>query len=151
MYISNLRAHLQKDTCNNYRYSIIYVYMYDTPWFIKVWFCNSSSSPVGWDTFPTSRRLLPLQSWTRVYHACRHILYRMSSLRYTLSFKTCTCSRYCEKLNLTEAHFVGLHYMVYLINLYTRPDDDLFLSRRMWLTPKYIIVLSGQILVFTEK
>jgi len=48
-------------------------------------------------------------------------------------------------------HLVGLHYMFYLINLYTQPDDGLFLSQCMWLTPKYITVLSGQILVFIEK
>ena len=68
-----------------------------------------------------------------------------------LSFKTCTFRRYCEKLYLTEVNFVGLHYMVYLINLYTQPDDGLFLRRCMWLPPKYVIVLSGQILVFIEK
>jgi hypothetical protein len=33
-----------------------------------------------------------------------------------------------KKLNLTGVHFVGLHDMVYLINLYTQPDDGLFLS-----------------------
>jgi len=45
-------------------YGIMNIYKYGTPWFIRVWFCNGRSSP--W--------------WTRVYHTCRHILYR-----------TCTC------------------------------------------------------------
>jgi len=56
--------------------------MYDTLQFIEVRFCSSSSSPVGWTSvfehaFPSYRRLLPLQNWTRVYHTCRHILYHI--------------------------------------------------------------------------
>jgi len=34
-HLSNLRAHVQGDGCNKFRYGIIYVYMYGTPWFIK--------------------------------------------------------------------------------------------------------------------
>jgi hypothetical protein len=33
--------------CLPVRYCTIYVYLYGTPWFIRVWFCDGRSSPVG--------------------------------------------------------------------------------------------------------
>ena len=44
--VSNPKAYLQEDSCNEYKYSMVYVYMYVTAWLIRVWFCNGSS-PAG--------------------------------------------------------------------------------------------------------
>jgi len=34
-----INTFVQEDSCNQYRSAVIYMYMYGTAWFIKVWFC----------------------------------------------------------------------------------------------------------------
>ena len=48
-----------------------------------------------------------------IYYTIPVLVTTVYLLKWALGFETCTCRSYCEKLNLTEVHFVGLHYHIY--------------------------------------